>query len=316
MNYRQFGKTDLQLSETGFGAWAIGGKSYGKVDKKESLAALAKAEELGCNFIDTAPVYGNSEIVLGEFLKGRRNKWLIATKYSGGSKNLPESAEEQLKRLQTDVIDLYQIHWVPREQEFYNDLYKLKKQGKIRYCGVSLYNASDIDFVLDNNLVDGFQVPFSLLDPFPFLKRLDKIIEHNPGVIIRSALKMGFLSGKFNAETVFKDSDDQRSKLTINEINKLLSSVGHFDFLKEIFNSHVIAAAAYPLSFSATSTLILGTKTVEQAMLNFGQIPGQRLSDAMLTRIKNVQHELGLWKKQSYIDFLSTVKQYFKKLWF
>ena len=131
----------MQVSEVGFGAWAIGGKSYGKVDKQESLNALAKAEELGCNFVDTAMVYGDSEIVLGEFLKGRRDKWLIATKFSGSSeKSLLETANEQLKRLKTDYIDFYQIHWAPRgaQNYLYDELYKLKEQGKTRYIGVSL----------------------------------------------------------------------------------------------------------------------------------------------------------------------------------
>ena len=83
MEFRNFGKTGMQVSAVGFGAWAIGGNSFGMVDRQESLRALARAEELGCNFVDTAEVYGNSEAILGEFLVGRRDRWRVATKYSG-----------------------------------------------------------------------------------------------------------------------------------------------------------------------------------------------------------------------------------------
>jgi hypothetical protein len=82
MPYRHFGATGLKVSELGFGAWAIGGKAYGAVDRQDSLKALARAEELGCNLVDTAMVYGDSELVLGEFLRGRRSRWVVATKYS------------------------------------------------------------------------------------------------------------------------------------------------------------------------------------------------------------------------------------------
>ena len=82
MRYRTLGGTDMAVSEIGFGAWGIGGNAYGGADRQESLRTLARAEELGCNFVDTAGVYGDSEAVLGEFLRGRRDKWLISTKFS------------------------------------------------------------------------------------------------------------------------------------------------------------------------------------------------------------------------------------------
>ena len=140
MRLRQFGSTDLRISEVGFGSWAIGGASYGAVDKSESLRALARAEELGCNFIDTAGVYGESENVIGEFLADRRSRWVVATKYSGQPEGLTALVDTQLKRLRTDVIDLYQLHWMPRgkEEVLFDELARLKQAGKVRYCGVSL----------------------------------------------------------------------------------------------------------------------------------------------------------------------------------
>lgn len=316
MNYRKFGATDLNVSEIGFGAWAIGGKSYGQVDKNESLRALALAEELGCNFVDTAMVYGDSELVLGEFLAGRREKWLVATKYSGNKEGLSKTVDEQLKRLKTDVIDFYQIHWVPREDKkfLYDELNQLKKQGKVRYVGVSLYSASDIDFVLDNNLVDGFQIPFSLLDPLPFLQRIEKIRDKNIGVIVRSCLKMGFLTGKFDKNSSFTDPNDQRHKLSLKEIHKLVDSVEKFRFLEKEQGSLTAAAARYPLSFPETSTVILGTKTVKQAEANFKEIPGNTLDATNLSQIHAVQKDLGLHSKRIFRKFAGAVLRRLKSL--
>lgn len=155
MEYRDFGKTGMRVSAVGFGAWAIGGNSFGKVDARESLRALARAEELGCNFVDTAQVYGDSEALLGQFLRGRRSHWIIATKYSGQTEGVQALAEKQLRQLGTDTIDFYQLHWAPRgrDESFYEDLYRLKKSGKARFVGLSLYTANDIDFVLDHSLM-------------------------------------------------------------------------------------------------------------------------------------------------------------------
>src|SRR5437868_11127627 len=114
MQFRPFGGTGLKVSEVGFGSWGIGGEGYGAVARQESLNALARAEELGCNFVDTAMVYGDSEPLLGEFLQGRRSRWIVATKFSGQSEGMTATLEKQLQRLQTDAVDLYQLHWVPR----------------------------------------------------------------------------------------------------------------------------------------------------------------------------------------------------------
>src|SRR6476659_8917930 len=99
MRFRDFGKTGMRVSEVGFGAWGIGG-DFGRIDKRDALAALVRAEELGCNFVDTAAVYGDSEDILGEFLPSRRDRWFVATKYSGQAGGLQALAERQLKKMQ------------------------------------------------------------------------------------------------------------------------------------------------------------------------------------------------------------------------
>ena len=302
MHYRNLGPTDLIVSETGFGAWAIGGESYGAADRTESLRALAVAEDLGCNFIDTAEVYGKSERVIGEFLHGRRDKWIIATKFSTANDSMMTALERQLKSLNTDVIDLYQIHWVPRGKgrRLYDDLYRLKRDGKVRYVGVSLYNINDIDYVIDHTDIDTIQLPFSLLEPSPFLPRLKKISRSGLGVIVRSCLKSGFLTGKYDQYTKFEDPNDRRSKLDKDELRILLDRVDQLRFLEEEVGSLALAAARYPLSFAETSTVILGTKTAAQARFNFGEVPGGKLNEAILQTVDRQQCRMGLipplWK--------------------
>jgi len=292
MPYRRFGATGLEVSEVGFGAWAIGGTSYGAVDRPESLRALARAEELGCNFVDTAMIYGDSELVLGEFLRGRRSRWNIATKYSYQPAGMTATLEQQLTRLGTDAIDFYQLHWPPKDQGVYEELYRLKKAGKVRFVGLSLYSPGDIDQVIDHTMLDGVQVPFSLLDPDPFLLRVARLRHSGLAVLIRSALKEGFLTGKFKRDATFPDPHDVRHFLSPAEVATTVDQVERLRFLEADAGSMVRAAIAYPLSFPEVSTVLAGTKTAAQAESNFGRIPGARLSTANLRRIVAIQDEL------------------------
>jgi len=296
MKYKSFGKTSMRLSEVGFGSWAIGGNSYGQVDKNDSLAALAKAEELGCNFVDTAAVYGESEKILGEFLQSRRDKWYLATKYSGQQPGMTATLEEQLKTLKTDYVDFYQIHWAPgkREHNLYEELYKLKQSGKVRYIGVSLNNLLNIDYVLDKTSIDGFQVPFSLLDPYPLMRRLEKVRKENMGVIVRSCLHYGFLTGKYAEDSTFTDSNDQRHEWSTQKIKETVAMVEQFRFLEEQAGSMTLAAARYPLSFPEVTTVIMSTKNAAQATMNFGEVPKAELSADDQLEIAKIQNRLGL----------------------
>ena len=210
MPYRRFGATGLAVSEVAFGAWGIGSQAYGTVAREDSLRALARAEELGCNFVDTARVYGDSELVLGEFLKGRRSRWIVATKYSYQPAGMTATLEEQLRRLGTDVIDYYQLHSMPEDERTYEELFALKKAGKVRFVGVSLYNAQDIDHVLAQPLLDGIQVRFSLLDPDPFLRRVAQLKNGRLAVLVRSTLKEGFLTRQVPARRELPRPADQR----------------------------------------------------------------------------------------------------------
>jgi myo-inositol catabolism protein IolS len=303
MHYRDFGSTGMRVSEVGFGAWGIGGNAYGESDRQESLRTLARAEELGCNFVDTAAVYGESEAVLSEFLKGRRQKWLISTKFSAQPEGMERTVEDQLRRLGTDTIDFYQVHWAPGrgEQDLYEGLYRLKKAGKARAVGVSLKSANDIDRVLNDTEVDGFMVRFSLLDPEPCLSRVRQIRQKRPAVIVRSALKEGFLTGRYSRDVTFTGADDQRSAWTREQIEAAVDAVEQFRFLESEVGSMIVAAAAYPLAFAETSTVILGTDKVSYADTNFGIVPGTRLSIASLQRVRDLQIAMGLRSRRELL---------------
>lgn len=307
MRYRNFGSTDMKVSEIGFGSWAIGGEAYGSVERAQSLDALARAEELGCNFVDTAMVYGDAEEILGEFLASRRGKWLVASKYSGQKAGLQATLDSQLRRLRTEAIDFYQIHWAPGrdEQALYEDLYRARKAGKVRAVGVSLKNEQDIDYVLDHTQIDGFQLKFSLLDPYPFLARVARIRERRPAIVVRSSLREGFLTGKFNAQSTFTDPNDQRSKLSRREVADLAVAAEHFRFLEGVAGSMASGAARYPLSFPEVSTVVLGTKSAEQSVANFGTASGATLPVEALERIYREQQALGLHPvRRAVMDWL------------
>jgi aryl-alcohol dehydrogenase-like predicted oxidoreductase len=176
----------------------------------------------------------------------------------------------------------------------YDDLENLKESGKIRFAGVSLYSEGDIDFVLSQPVVDCLQIPFSLLDPYPFLLRQEQIDERKYGLIIRSALKSGFLSGKFNQDTKFTDPADNRSKMNSKEIKKITSQVDMFCSAIENVQAILNTAVAYVLSFDTVSTVILGTKAASQADVNFGELPGIVLNQNDLVNIQMLQKRMGL----------------------
>jgi aryl-alcohol dehydrogenase-like predicted oxidoreductase len=294
MPYRRFGATGLEVSEIGFGAWGIGSQAYGTVAREDSLRALARAEELGCNFVDTAMVYGDSEQVLGEFLKGRRSRWIVATKYSYQPGGMTATLEQQLQRLGTDVIDYYQLHSMPEDARTFEELFALKKAGKVRFVGVSLYGAHEIDQVLAQPLLDGIQVRFSLLDPDPFLRRVARLKNGRLAVLVRSTLKEGFLTGKYKRDATFPDPHDQRHQMGAAEIAATVDEVERFRFLEAEAHTMVRAALAYPLSFPEVSTVLLGTKNEAQAQENFATIPGARLSASSLERVRILQEEMDL----------------------
>ena len=295
MRKRPLGRTGLEVSERGFGAWAIGGASYGAVAPGTALDALARAEELGCNVVDTAAVYGDSEALLGRFLPSRRERWIVASKYSGQPQGMTALVEEQLQRLGTDRIDVYQIHWAPRgkDEALYEELEALRRSGKIRFAGVSLRSAGDVAHVLRQPGIDVLQMPVSLLDPEPLRSSLALLRSRGVGVIARSALRGGFLTGKYDAASRFAAPGDQRAEWEAGRIAELARQAAAFDELVPETGSRLATAVAYPLHFPEVSTLILSCKDRGQVDANLGGAATE-LSAQALQRIEAIQRTLGV----------------------
>ena len=289
MQYRQI--KDLKVSEIGMGCWAIGGNqfgnSYGPTDDAESLKAVKKAVELGCNFFDTADVYGHghSEELLGLALQKIRDKVFIATKVGGayiynnerwGHINFsPEyigfALEQSLRRLKTNYIDIYQLHnpslKMIKEGEVFKPLRKLQKEGKIKLVGVSVHTLDEGVAALEH--ADVIQCVFNMIDPRNY-ELLESAKRKGIGIIVREPLANGFLSGKYNAESKFEDGDirSRMPKQYVEELTALVEEIE--DRFGHRLSSATLAQIAlrYILMFDSVSTLIPGAKTEWQAEQN------------------------------------------------
>jgi aryl-alcohol dehydrogenase-like predicted oxidoreductase len=290
MKYRKFGSTGFQVSEIGFGAWAIGGNafgnSYGPTEDEESLKAIKTALDLGCTFFDTADVYGHghSEELLGRALKGNRERVVIATK--GGSDfyhnpprlnftgdHLAFAVEQSLKRLQTDYIDLYQLHNPPfsviEHGRLFEPLEKLKQQGKIRFYGVSIHDPAEGLMALKHGKPAAFQVVYNYLRRDAAEELFPRAIAEGIAIVAREPLANGFLTGKYTRDSVFPVGDI-RHQWPLKYQSQLIARVD--EFAKRVAGTPLTqpqAALKFVLSQPAVSTVIPGCKTVQQTEENF-----------------------------------------------
>ena len=225
MQYRAFGRTGWQVSTVSFGAWAIGG-SWGSVDDQESLAALRRAIECGVNFIDTADVYGDghSERLVAQVLKERKEEIHVATKagrrldphvagdYNRG--NLTAFVERSLKNLDTEAIDLLQLHCPPTEvyymPETFGVLDDLVQAGKLRHYGVSVEKVEEALKAIEYPNVKTVQIIFNIFRQRPAELFFKEALRKQIGVIVRVPLASGLLTGKMKPSTTF-EADDHRA---------------------------------------------------------------------------------------------------------
>jgi aryl-alcohol dehydrogenase-like predicted oxidoreductase len=290
MKYRKLGSTGLEVSEVGFGAWAIGGNqfgnSYGPAQDDESLRAIGAAVDLGCTFFDTADVYGHghSEELLGQALKSYRPNMIIATK--GGSDfyhdpprlNFTEShlifaVEESLKRLGTDYIDLYQLHNPPfsiiEGGRLFDPLEKLKAQGKIRHYGISIHDPQEGMLAMKMGKPAAIQVVYNYLHRDAAEELFVRAQAEGVGIIAREPLANGFLTGKYTKDSVFPVGDIRHqwpSKYQAQLLNQIES------FKKSLGQSPLTPAQSairFVLAQPIVSSVIPGCKTAEQAQENF-----------------------------------------------
>lgn len=208
MQYRKLGKSDISISVVAMGCWALAGDStWGPQDTDESIATIHAALDAGVNFFDTAEGYGggDSELILGRALVGRRHEAVIATKASRShlsGDEIQEACERSLRRLQTDYIDLYQIHWPSRTIPFAETLGaldRLHEQGKVRAIGVCNFGVGDLSDLLSCGRVETNQLPYSLLWRAIEYQIRQKCVDEGLGILCYSPLVQGLLTGKFSS---------------------------------------------------------------------------------------------------------------------
>jgi aryl-alcohol dehydrogenase-like predicted oxidoreductase len=244
MQTRKLGNSDLDITAVGVGAWAIGGggwsHGWGPQDDGDSVAAIHAAVDKGINWIDTAAIYGlgHSEEAVGKALPGCSKKPYVFTKCSmvwnekreisrsltGDS--IRRECEASLKRLGVDAIDLYQIHWPdpdPEVEEAWSTLADLKKEGKVRWIGVSNFSVEQLKRAQAIAAVTSLQPPYSMLSPEIEASLFPYCAANNIGVIVYSPMKSGLLSGAMTRERIAAMPDDDFRKRTANFKEPLLT---------------------------------------------------------------------------------------------
>jgi len=295
MKHRPLGNTDLELSEIGYGAWGIGGTMWIGASDKESLEALARALELGVNFIDTALVYGDghSEELVGKVVREAQRKVFIASKVPPKNRLWParpgiaidevfprdyivRCTEESLKNLGVEIIDLQQLHvwnpeWTNRE-EWKRAFEDLKAQGKVRSFGLSLNNHEPDSAlgVIETGLIDAVQVVYNIFDQSPEVHLFPACARRRIGVVARVPLDEGALTGRFREDTVFPEKDfrnsyfgGDRKKQVVDRVDALVRDL-------ELEDPSQLAGIAirFCLSNPAVSTVIPGMRTIGNVEAN------------------------------------------------
>ena len=295
MNYRKFGRTDLVVSEIGFGAWGIGGPAmvgdlaigWGDVDDNSSIKALEKSFDLGINFFDTADFYGfgHSEELIGKVFGNRRDV-IIASKVGHrieyneilldySKAHILKSCDESLKRLKRDHIDFYQLHSAKlnhlEDGQCIEAMEELKSKGKIRYWGISLNTFNpypEAEFLINKNLADGFQLVLNIINQRS-LKLIQIANAKGYGVIARIPLQFGLLTGKFTKETTFNKNDHRYFRLQPEFLSALIDALDQVWAVAGKYNvDKTTVALSFILNHSGVSTVIPGIKTPEQAEKN------------------------------------------------
>jgi aryl-alcohol dehydrogenase-like predicted oxidoreductase len=290
MQKRKMGYSDLTLTTVGLGTWAMGGGdwkfSWGPQDDRESIAAIHRAIELGVNWLDTAAVYGlgHSEEMVARALAGMKEKPLIATKCSrvwDGQGNIGSNlsregifreCEDSLRRLQVEVIDLYQVHWpLPDEQieEGWGAMAELVKAGKVRYAGVSNFNVAQLKRIQPIHPVASLQPPYSMLRRDIEAELLPYCQQNQIGVIVYSPMQKGLLTGKVTREWVASlPEDDHRKRDPMFNEPRLSDILGLVEFLRGIAQKHGRSLAelsiAWTLRRPELTSAIVGARRPEQ----------------------------------------------------
>jgi len=291
MKTRQLGKSDLNISRVGFGAWAIGGDwqfGWGAQDDAQSIAAIHRALELGVNWIDTAAVYGlghSEEIVARALREWRGVRPHVFTKcgmlwdargeisYSLRADSIRRECEASLRRLQTEVIDLYQIHWTADDLsetvEGWNTLAALQKEGKIRWLGVSNATVEEMQKLQPLAHLTSLQPPYSLIRRDVEKSQLPWCLQEQVGVIVYSPMASGLLTGTLTRERIAAlPQNDWRTKSDQFREPKLSENLKQVERLQSVAARHGRPAGqiaiAWTLHHPAVTGAIVGARNAKQ----------------------------------------------------
>lgn len=287
MDKRTFGNTDIQVTPVGLGTWAIGGWMWGGTDEAQSIETIHRAIDKGIGLIDTAPVYGfgRSEEIVGKALAdGRRDQVALATKVAlnwnedhdkvwrdSTASRIEREVEDSLKRLQTDRIDIYQVHWpdpkTPME-ETARALENLYQAGKIRVIGVSNFTPAQMDELRKSVPLHSLQPPYNLFERDIEQEILPYCRENGIATITYGGLCRGLLTGKMREDTQFTGDDLRKNdpKFQGERYRQYLNAVAELDaFAKERFQKNVLALALrWLVDQPGVTTALWGARRPEQ----------------------------------------------------
>jgi aryl-alcohol dehydrogenase-like predicted oxidoreductase len=312
VNQRKLGRTGLEVSEIGYGAWGIGQSMWLGAEDDESLRALNRAIDLGVNLIDTALGYGNghSEQLVGQVVRSRSERIVVATKIPPKNMTWPapdgvdpdeafpadhvrKCTERSLSNLGLDTIDVQQFHvwsdeWVGRGT-WLEAVEALKAEGKIRAFGVSIndHQPSNAIRLIESGAVDTVQVIYNVFDQSPEDELLDACLEHGIGVLARVPFDEGSLTGNIGPDTEFPEGDfrnryfrDDRKAQVDERVRAILEDLGiERDQLPEV-------ALRYILSHPAVSSVIPGMRSVRNVERNAAVGDGRGLPEAQVAALK------------------------------
>ena len=314
MRYRELGRTGWKVSEVSFGAWAIG-SAWGRVDDNESLAALHHALDLGVNFIDTADVYGmgHSERLIARLKKERRETIYVATKAGRrlsphtadgyNRQNLKQFIEDSLRNLETDCLDLVQLHCPPTDvyyrPEVFGMLDDFTKEGKIRYYGVSVERVEEALKAIEFPGVQSVQIIFNMFRTRPSELFFPEAQRRRVGILTRVPLASGLLTGKMTPQTAF-EADDHRNfnrhgeQFDVGEtfsgvdFNTGLAAVEELRALVPSGATMAQLALRWILMFEAVTCAIPGAKRPSQAEDNARAADLPPLTDGQMAKAREV----------------------------
>jgi aryl-alcohol dehydrogenase-like predicted oxidoreductase len=303
--------TSLEVSRVALGTWAIGGWMWGGTDEAQSIATIRAALDHGINLIDTAPVYGfgRSEEIVGKAIAegGLRAKALIASKAGLAWKDgrvfrdasrarILQEIEDSLRRLRTDHIDIYQVHWPDPAvaiEETADAMLTLLRQGKIGAIGVSNFSVSQMERFRRVAPLHVLQPPYNMFERTIEAELLPYCGAHQIATLGYGALCRGLLSGRMGPDTVFEGDDLRRSdpKFVAPRFAQYLAAVHRLDrFAQERFGKRVIALAVRWMLDQGVTTALWGARRPGQLQA-VDEIAGWRIDDAAKAEIDRILRE-------------------------